>query len=376
MKKTLLASLFTGIAILLTVYGCRKTSLTRLSASAVFYLETDCGGGDVSVTVNGTTKVLKHILATGQVPTCGDTNTVTFNLTAGMISYTVSDDNGTWTDSVKLTASTCNKISLKCQAGTTSAVLIDPADANALQAALVIPGAILRSGAMPVQTTGVTTPSLFDFQETISSNPGTWLYMPFNFTAPDEYLRCYLQVKGATNGFYEISGIIPNVGSTTKGGTILLPVTLPQNVKYGNFCLNYIICDKNRVFSNVLQSCVTIAPPVTCSNASAEGSEGLTFTTVHMNNGRQGNVVINYDTYTVPDRIDVYQGTTWLTGMGSDPHTLVPPQCDCDFLLPGFRGEASQLRFNYDSTKGKNITVVVSGCLNGGTLWEWQLICP
>ncbi len=47
--------------------------------------------------------------------------------------------------------------------------------------------------------------------------------------------------------------------------------------------------------------------------------------------------------------------------------------CNCSSVLPGFVGKKGQLQFNYDPKKGKTITVVVSGCLNGGTSWEWTL---
>ncbi len=247
---------------------------------------------------------------------------------------------------------------------------VSPSNANDLQAVLIIPGGTLKSGTMP-STSATNAPALTGNQTSASINPGHQLMLPFNYTSVAGISKIFLQVVGATNGYIEITG--SSSGNNT--GTIVVPITIPGKVKYGTFSITYIIIDNSGNVSNVLTTDITITAPVTCATASLVGAEGLTFTNVDMTGKSSGTITINYDTYTVPDRIDVYQNGTWLTGTGSNPNSTVPPQCDCASVLPGFVGQAGTLTFHYDASKSKDITVVVSGCLGGGTAWEWQMVC-
>ncbi len=130
----------------------------------------------------------------------------------------------------------------------------------------------------------------------------------------------------------------------------------------------------NGTTSNKVQTNINVTNiNITCENAYMSGTSGLTFTNLYLGEGA-GEVKIAYDTYSVPDRIDIYQGETWLTGTGSNPNSPIPPMCNCDSPLPGFVGENGELSFFYNPNKGSSIVVVVSGCLPKGTAWEWQLI--
>ena len=247
---------------------------------------------------------------------------------------------------------------------------IAPTDATKLQAVLIIPGSTAKTGTVP--TTSLTNaPVISANQSSASISPNYQLLLPFNYSSPNGITKIVVQVYGAT-GYLEVTGF----SSSTTTGTIVLPITIPAKVKYGNFQLVYIIIDNSGNISNVLTTDVVLTAPVTCATATVNGSEGLTFTTIDMTGKASGAMTLTYDTYSVPDRIDVYQNGTWLTGTGTNPNSTIPPQCDCSTPLPGFVGQASTLNFTYDANKSKNITVVVSGCLGGGTAWTWTLNCP
>ncbi len=248
---------------------------------------------------------------------------------------------------------------------------VTTSDYNKLQAVLIIPGGSLKAGTVPA-TSATNAPVLTANQTTAAINPNHQLMLPFNFSSIAGVSKVIVHVVSATNGYIEVSGL----NSSSNTGTIVLPISIPGYVKYGNFTIIYIIIDNSGNVSNVLTTEITINAPVTCSTATVNGAEGLTFTTIDMTGKASGTMSLNYDTYSVPDRVDVYQNGVWLTGTGSNPNSTIPPQCDCSSPLPGFIGATGTLTFPYDANKSKDITVVVSGCLGGGTAWTWTMNCP
>lgn len=249
---------------------------------------------------------------------------------------------------------------------------INPADANALQSAIIIQGATLVPGNLPAPS-GSGAPVTSLYQNSASISPGGNLILPFRFTSGSGYSTCYVQIQGATNGYWRIPN--PNAGSSPNSGTIGIPIRLPSNLDLGSFCVVYCIVDNSGRVSNIMITCVSVEESLNCSNASKAGNEGLTFTTVTMGN-TSGNAVLQYDTYSVPDRIDVYQGSTWLMGTGNNPNSIIPPISNCSAPANGFVGRAGTFNIPYNPSAGKELTIVVSGCLGGGTAWDWQLSCP
>ncbi len=247
---------------------------------------------------------------------------------------------------------------------------VSPSDANKLQGVLIISGGSLKGGSLPTKSLS-NAPLISGYQSSAAINPNHQLMLPFNYSSIAGLSKIIVQVDGAT-GYIEVSGFTSSVNT----GTVVLPIMIPGKVKYGYFQLNIIIIDNSGNVSEVINTDVTINAPVTCSTAHVSGSEGLTFTTVDMTGKSSGSMSITYDTYSVPDRIDVYQNGTWLTGTGTNPNSTIPPQCDCSTPLPGFIGDNGTLTFSFDANKSKDITVVVSGCLGGGTAWDWDMTCP
>ena len=247
---------------------------------------------------------------------------------------------------------------------------IAASDASKLQAVLIIPGATGKTGTFPTPST-VNAPVISANQSSASISPSYQLMLPFYYSSSNGIAKIIVQVYGAT-GYLEVTGF----SSTSNTGTVVLPITIPGKVKYGNFQLVYVIIDNGGNISNVLTTDVVLTAPVTCATATVNGAEGLTFTTIDMTGKSSATLSLTYDTYSVPDRIDVYQNGTWLTGTGTNPNSTIPPQCDCSTPLPGFIGATGTLTFQYDAGKSKNITVVVSGCLGGGTAWTWTMNCP
>ncbi len=247
---------------------------------------------------------------------------------------------------------------------------VSPSDADKLQAVLIIPGGSLKTGSRPTKSL-TNAPVISAYQSSAAINPSQQLMLPFNYSSIAGLSKIIVQVVGAS-GYIEVSGL----SSSSNTGTVVLPVTIPAKVKYGNFQLVIIVIDNSGNISDYITTSVRVNAPVTCADANVSGSEGLTFTLVDMTGKPSGTMSLEYDTYSVPDRVDVYQNGTWLAGTGTNPGSTIPPQCDCSTPLPGFIGATGTLTFPYDASKSKNITVVVSGCLGGGTAWDWNLNCP
>jgi hypothetical protein len=242
---------------------------------------------------------------------------------------------------------------------------------NGLQLVLTIPNGSLTTGTLPVTSTGSNIPTISFYQTSASTGSGYQLLLPFQYTSSNGWKYIYIQIVGATNGYYKVT----NPGTSTNSGTIALPINIPGQVLDGTFTITFSIVDVAGLVSVYKQTTIVIKPSLECVNANNSGSEGLTFTQVDLGS-KAGSVSLNYDTYSVPDRVDVFQGSTWLGGTGVNPGSLVPPLCNCSSPLAGFVGRASSITFNYNPSSGRIITIVVSGCLGGGTAWVWNLTCP
>ncbi|MCF6307501.1 MAG: hypothetical protein L3J09_06055 [Flavobacteriaceae bacterium] len=78
------------------------------------------------------------------------------------------------------------------------------------------------------------------------------------------------------------------------------------------------------------------------------GSDGLTIFTCDLGQ-TSGNVTINYDTYSIPDRIDLFYNGAWIDGTGSAlGQNQFPPVMDCSgTIVDGYVGETCSFNFNY-----------------------------
>jgi hypothetical protein len=242
---------------------------------------------------------------------------------------------------------------------------------NGLQSILTIPNGSLITGTLPVTSTGSNIPVISFYQTSASTGSGYQLLLPIQYTSGNSWKYIYLQITGATNGYFKIT----NPGTSTNSGTIAIPINIPGQVLNGTFTIQFSIVDNNGLVSSYKQTTIVIKTALECVNASNSGSEGLTFTQVDLGS-KSGSVSLSYDTYSVPDRVDIFQGSTWLGGTGVNPGSLVPPLCNCSSPLAGFVGRASSITFNYNPSSGRIITIVVSGCLGGSTAWVWSLTCP
>ncbi len=255
-------------------------------------------------------------------------------------------------------------------------VKIDPSNPDKLSGVLIINGDV-KQGNPPAPSSDFDAPDVDNNQTSASSTVDNTLYLPFTYesasTLSSGYGGCYIQVEGART-YWDIP---PPSSITPLSGQLIIPVGIPSNVDIGTFTLLYCIYDPLGRVSNILQTTVTIAPPGECP-ANESGSDGLTIFTVDLGN-QSGIVTISYDTYSIPDRVDVFYNDRWVDGTGNSLSSgQFPPALDCDDATPadGYVGEVGSFTLNYNPRDGSTVDVYVSGCIGGGTAWDIEVSCP
>lgn len=260
---------------------------------------------------------------------------------------------------------------------------VDPNDPQAIAEVLVISGDE-KKGAAPTASSATTAPAISNNQPEAIAAPDNRLYLPFSFTTnPDPnkrgYAGCYVQVIGA-DFFWDIPAATANTDLT---GQIVVPVGIPSNVlpNDGCFTIAYCIYNADGEVSNVLTTQICVGAPRQCPFEES-GSVGLSIFTYELGE-TAGTCTIDYDTYSIPDRIDVFYNGKWVTGTSSTPLNIndFPPTQDySDYLnniiSDGFIGDYGELSFAYDPKLSTKVNIYVSGCLNSSTAWDLFVHCP
>jgi hypothetical protein len=243
-------------------------------------------------------------------------------------------------------------------------------DPNRLTDVLVIPGATIVSGNMPAPSNTPTSPEMIMVDSTISYTRGSQVRLPISFQDEGSVSGIYFQVNDADDHM----NIPVSAGSM---GSMAFPIGLPENLETGKFCITISIYDNNGNVSNIFETCISVTNPMGCDVERISGGEGIT-STIHDMGTETGFVKIDYETFTVPDRIDVFYGGVWVAGTGSNPGPLgsVPPLSDCSNPGEGYIGDNGVFCFEYlPDERGTLVEVVVSGCVRGGTAWNYQIGC-
>lgn len=271
-----------------------------------------------------------------------------------------------------LLAGSCNKSGNDGRTPGGGDASVSPNDPVAVSAVLIIPNSQPQSGNIPETTNDPASPKLTQYEESVSYSYGGTVKLPFHYEdlSGKGISGIYAQVTGA-DSYFEIP-----VSGTGGSGEMVLPIGLPKNLETGKFQVKVCVYVDDKV-SNIFETDITVTEPMSCGVSRSSGGEGIT-STIHDMGNQSGTVVIKYDTYTVPDRIDVFYGGKWVAGTGSYPGDLgiVPPLADCDNPTEGYVGDKGMFCFPFDPAEsGSEVEVVVSGCVRGGTAWNYDISC-
>jgi hypothetical protein len=245
---------------------------------------------------------------------------------------------------------------------------VDPSDANALSKVIVFPsGTQTNSGNLP--TTTAPTVTIANNPTVSMTSGGAQVFVPIQYSGSTTISAVYVKIDGSDTYFK-----VPVTGSTTSG-TIYVPISLPSNVTSGSFTITVVLVGSNgsTVASRSLTVPVNIKLPLDCDNGDVQGNAGIT-QSEHQLNGKAGNVTIAYNTFDLPDRIDVYVDGRWVAGTGTSI-APPPPLSTCANPLAGFVGKAGTFKFAVTSGN-QRVQTYVSGCTGSSTAWAYELTCP
>lgn len=249
---------------------------------------------------------------------------------------------------------------------------ISPSDANALSEAIVIPNSSKIDGTIPAASGTATAPTVSRSDTDIAYSSGSQIQLPIDYSGSSNISQVIYSINGA-DSYFSL-----DLDSAGPAGTIVLPVSIPSSVSDGEFCSTVQFVDVNGEVSTAQTICTAITQPLECNNTKISGGEGVTSAVIGMN-GVTGNIKVNYQTYTVKDKIDVYQNNSWIGGTGkSTDRSTIRTALDCSVATEqeGYVGEIGEFVFEYDPNLSGDIEVVVSGCENNGTAWEFTASCP
>lgn len=248
---------------------------------------------------------------------------------------------------------------------------IDPSDSEALANEITFtPSTTKVAGLPPAPSTSPSAPVITNASSASVVASGT-VFIPVTYTSSAVPTSLIIQVVGANTFYFNIP--LTGIAGLGANGTITIPMSISSRVLTGSFSMAACVLTGGEL-SQPYFIPAQVTEPLACGNGFVSGSEGVT-NTRHQLSGVAGNVTIDYDTYSVPDRIDVFiNGTQWAGGTGSSI-TPPPPVSNCASPLPGFVGTFGTITVPVTAST-QYIDVYVSGCLGSGTAWDYSFNCP
>jgi hypothetical protein len=215
---------------------------------------------------------------------------------------------------------------------------INPADANAITTALGIDSSSRVIGNIPpYQKQAGDSISITGYQKSIEVSAGGEIIIPFNYRFVTgqsyKYNEFNIKVVGADSAIK----IRKSLTNLSQQGVFLQKIKVPSRISIGDFrilvSVNLVRTDGKFYQSPSYTIDVSVSEPKTCGEQ-VSGSEGLTFTNLTLGEVK-GTASVAYNTYSVPDRIDVYYNNVWVSGTSGTNPGPVPPQKDCYYVVSG-----------------------------------------
>lgn len=231
-----------------------------------------------------------------------------------------------------------------------------------------------QQGNAPAQTTASNL-LITKFQPTALITADNYLFIPFIGQTSETVNGVYFQVVGADNYW-----VVNTSLSADKSQVIRIEI--PANVLNGDFEVVYGLKGVNGGIGKPINLKAEVISPIEyCSNGRTpqliQGEDGLVCYSFDFGD-KVGWITIDYETFTIPDRIDVRYNKEWVASTGrllsGNPPTKL---CSSVTNGDGFVGDRDNLRIYYDGRISRKVDVYVSGCLDGGTKWEFKVKdCP
>lgn len=246
-----------------------------------------------------------------------------------------------------------------------------------LNNALIIFGE-LKQGNLP----NPVNPAEVNISVTVSSasiTSGNILFLPLGFSTITCLEGLYLQINGADH-YWDI----PIELADAEDNSVVIGITVPFFVQQGSFNASYMLYDCNGNIGTSRTIFVDIVPTENrCGNGlgfpTVSGSDGITVRTYDFGDVA-GTVKISYEMYTLRDRMDIRYNDEWVESTADEvlQEGQAPPIKNCDevTILDGFVNGEDDFEIEYDPNISREVSIYVSGCLNAGTEWYFNVVCP
>lgn len=246
-----------------------------------------------------------------------------------------------------------------------------------LNNALVIYGELV-TGDMPLPT----NPEKVDITVSVPSaliTNDNFLFLPFAFDVESDLKGIYLQVEGANNHWDAPVELV-----NSDDNSFAIAIGIPAYIQEGGFVVSYRLYDnENNVSEEESIDVSIVSSENRCGSGQGfprvEGEDGITVKTYDFGD-EAGTVNISYWMYTQKDRMDIRYNGEWIRSTSSEllSDGQAPPFKTCDEASPseGFVSGGGTFSIPYDPEISREISIYVSGCLQGGTLWYFDVTCP
>ncbi|MEO0472225.1 MAG: hypothetical protein AAF206_21545 [Bacteroidota bacterium] len=210
-------------------------------------------------------------------------------------------------------------------------------------------------------------------QSSASIAAGQLLSIPFYFISASPLRHALLQIKGSQHTWS--SEVVLHEWQQAS-----IQLWIPNGVPASEFQLQYRLVNLSGQKSEIRTLDIRILDIVRTQGSRPiriSGKDGIGIWSVDL--GRQaGEVLLEYDMFLMKDRIDVRYADNWVGSSASGPRAYVPavPRCEEAKEADGFISQRGYVSFKYDPSISRTVDIYISACIDGGTLWQVDIIPP
>ncbi|MFT6338797.1 MAG: hypothetical protein ACI86M_002411 [Saprospiraceae bacterium] len=206
--------------------------------------------------------------------------------------------------------------------------------------------------------------------ESASVTNDNYLFLTFIVDPAVDISGAYIYISGADN-YWKIE--LDSINELLQ-----VNIKIPKHIQAGDFIIEYRIFDSVGNVSLPRPCFVNIVDQKSGCYDSVSGADGVTVRSYTFDDFI-GQIRVSYDTYSIPDRVDIRYGNEWIYStsptLPNNTHAPIIKRCSDVVLGDGFLGANDVIYIDYDKSIGERVDVYLSGCLDSSTAWDFTISC-